>query len=199
MATVSAIYETGSVAAASKVSVQDWVLLLGACGIVIGLSTYGWKILGAMGVKMVKLTPSRGFAIELGASIVILVGSSLGIPLSTTHCTTGSTVAIGLAEGKKGSVNWKLFGKMFTAWMFTLVAAGANAAFLFSFATWAPSQYYPMNENNCLMTYGTLFNGTKEGYSGPVQVPQSSNLVTVLAGYPTTGDIVDIMAYNPPR
>ena len=50
-----------------------------------------------------------------------------------------------------------------------------------------------------LMTYGTLFNGTKEGYSGPVQVPQSSNLVTVLAGYPTTGDIVDIMAYNPPR
>ena len=47
---------------------------------------YGYKIMRAIGVKLAVITPSRGFAIELGAAIVIIIGSYLGLPLSTTHC-----------------------------------------------------------------------------------------------------------------
>jgi len=63
-----------------------WILALGGAGIGLGLLLYGYKIIQAIGVKLAVITPSRGFAIELGAAIVIIVGSYLGIPLSTTHC-----------------------------------------------------------------------------------------------------------------
>lgn len=33
---------------------------------------------------------------------LIIVGSYLGIPLSTTHCQVGATVGVGLLEGKGG-------------------------------------------------------------------------------------------------
>ena len=56
------------------------------------------QVIKAIGVKMVKITPSRGFCIELGAAWIIIIGSNLGIPLSTTHCQVGATVGVGLSE-----------------------------------------------------------------------------------------------------
>jgi sodium-dependent phosphate transporter len=79
-----------------------WVLFIGAFGIVVGLATYGYNIIRAIGVKMCKITPTRGYCIELGSAIVVVTGSYLGLPLSTTHCQVGGTVAVGLLEGSKG-------------------------------------------------------------------------------------------------
>lgn len=63
-----------------------WILGLGGVGIVAGVALYGYKIVAAIGVKIAKITPSRGFAIELGSAIMVIIGSRLEIPLSTTHC-----------------------------------------------------------------------------------------------------------------
>ena len=35
---------------------------------------------------MTKITPSRGFSIELGSTLIVVLGSRLALPLSTTHC-----------------------------------------------------------------------------------------------------------------
>ena len=90
-----------------------WILALGGAGIVVGLATYGYKIMNAMGVKMIAITPSRGYCIELGAALVVIYGTAQGWPLSTTHCQVGAIFAVGLFEGA-GGVNVKLFAK-FTA------------------------------------------------------------------------------------
>ena len=45
-----------------------------------------YKIIAAIGVKIAKITPSRGFAIELGSAMMVIIGTRLEIPLSTTHC-----------------------------------------------------------------------------------------------------------------
>lgn len=122
----------------NKSSVPEWILVIGGAGIVAGLATYGYNIMRAIGVKLVKMSASRGFAIELGAATVIVVGSRYGIPLSTTHCQVGATVGVGLMDGKKGVNGWLLL-KVITGWIITLVVVGFTAAAFFAQGVYAPS------------------------------------------------------------
>ncbi len=135
-ASVLAIYLNHSFS--SKSEVPTWVLVLGGLGIVAGLATLGYKIIASIGVNLVTVTPSRGFAIELGSALVVVTGSRLGLPLSTTHCQVGSTVGVGLLEGKEG-INWKLLLEVFLGWIFTLIVAGAVSAVLYAFTMETPS------------------------------------------------------------
>ena len=82
-----------------------------------------------MGVKLVSITPSRGYCIELGAAFVIIYGTAQGWPLSTTHCQVGAIVAVGLFEGT-GGVNLKLFAKTCFGWFITLVVVACTTAIL---------------------------------------------------------------------
>ena len=139
-----AIYESGEVSK-KKNDLGDnayWILSLGAFGIVIGLATYGYKILHAIGTKLTKITPSRGTCIELGSACVIIMGSRLGWPLSTTHCQVGATVGVGLLEGKKG-INYKILRKTVLGWIVTLVVVGGGTALLFVQGAYAPMAHYP--------------------------------------------------------
>ena len=104
-----------------------WILAIGGAGIVVGLATYGYKIMNAMGVKLTAITPSRGYCIELGAAFVIIYGTAQGWPLSTTHCQVGATVAVGLFEGFAG-VNGKLLATTVFGWIITLVIVGCTTA-----------------------------------------------------------------------
>lgn len=140
LAGVLAIYQTHGVPETSEVPV--WVLALGGVGIVLGLATLGYKIMASIGVNLVRVTPSRGFTIEMGAAIVVLIGSGLGMPLSTTHCQVGATVGVGCMEGKKG-INWSLLGEVFVGWMITLAVAGGVGAGVFFFAMGTPTLLPP--------------------------------------------------------
>lgn len=77
LAAIYSIWSTSSVETSS--SVPLWILLLGGTGIVLGLATYGYKIIQAVGIKLTKISPARGFAVEMGVAIVIVFGSRYGI------------------------------------------------------------------------------------------------------------------------
>ncbi|CAE8629877.1 unnamed protein product [Polarella glacialis] len=96
LAAIVGIHQTAKVD--SKVEVPIWILVMGGAGISIGLLTYGYNVIKSIGIKLAKITPSRGFSIEMGSSIVVIIGSNLGIPLSTTHCQVGATVGVGMCE-----------------------------------------------------------------------------------------------------
>ena len=137
-----AIYESGEVSKKKTILViMILILSLGAFGIVIGLATYGYKILHAIGTKLTKITPSRGTCIELGSACVIIM-ERFGWPLSTTHCQVGATVGVGLLEGKKG---YKLQNskKTVLGWIVTLVVVGGGTALLFVQGAYAPMAHYP--------------------------------------------------------
>lgn len=125
-----------------------WILGLGGVGIVIGLLTYGYKIIRAIGVKICKITPSRGFAIELGTATVIIIGSRLGIPLSTTHCQIGGTMGVAALEDmrKCTGMNSIVIGKSIMGWFLTLIIVGLTTALFISMGVYAPS----LVQNKCI-------------------------------------------------
>lgn len=80
------------------VSTQSWILLFGGIGICSGLWAWGRAVIRTVGTGLTRLTPSKGFAIELGAAISVLFASKAEIPVSTTHCKVGSLVILGLVS-----------------------------------------------------------------------------------------------------
>lgn len=121
-----------------KQDVELWILAMGGVGIVVGLAMWGYRIIQAIGVKLTKLTPSRGFSIEIGAAITVLIASEIGIPVSTTHCQVGATMGVGLVEVKASTVNWKQFFFICVGWVFTVLFTGFLAAMLFLVITRSP-------------------------------------------------------------
>src|SRR5690606_2134560 len=129
MAAVIGVVQSGSVSA--HTGVPSWVLLVGGVGIVIGLATYGWKVIATIGKKITELTPSRGFAAEMSAAATVVVASGTGLPISTTHTLVGAVLGVGLARGI-GALNLKVVGSIFMSWLITL-PAGAGLAIVFFF------------------------------------------------------------------
>ena len=118
-----------------------WILAMGGVGIGLGLLVYGHKITYAIGEKLCKITPSRGVAIELSSALVIITGSRLKIPLSTTHCQVGATVGVGLLENPKNcaGINCKIFGKTVLGWLVTCVIVGLTSALFISLGAFSPT------------------------------------------------------------
>jgi len=114
-----------------KSALPAWILLLGGIGIVVGLATYGFKVMATIGKKITELTPSRGFAAELGAATTVVFASTWGLPISTTHTLVGAVLGVGLARGIS-ALNLKVVGNIFVSWLVTL-PAGASLSVVFFF------------------------------------------------------------------
>ena len=106
-----------------------WILFLGAAGIVIGLATLGYRVMKTIGEKIVKLTPSKGFAAQLAAALTVVLASQLNMPVSTTHTLVGAVIGIGLVEGIS-TINVKSVNSIFLSWVITL-PAGALLSIIF--------------------------------------------------------------------
>jgi PiT family inorganic phosphate transporter len=126
-AVVSIVEHGGQVA--QKSALPIWVLLLGATGIVIGLLTYGHKVIATVGSGITQLTPSRGFAATLAAATTVVLASGTGLPISTTHTLVGAILGVGLARGL-AALNLKVIRTIFMSWIITL-PAGAILSIVF--------------------------------------------------------------------
>ena len=115
-----------------KSPVEPWMLGVGGIGIVFGLATWGYRVMETVGKKITELTPSRGFAAELGAATTIVVASRLGIPVSTTHVLVGSVLGVGLARGI-GVLDMRVVGRILVSWVMTLPIAATLSVFFFYF------------------------------------------------------------------
>jgi len=127
----------------SKEPVPIWILAFGGIAIVIGLGTYGWKLMSVLGNRLTMHSPSRGFSMELGASITVVVASYLGLPVSSTQSITGATLAVGLCNGDYKAMNWRMLGWIFFSWVLTLPIAGLISGCLLAIILNAPGWNTP--------------------------------------------------------
>jgi len=116
-------------------SVPAWVILLCAMAMGIGTSVGGWRIIKTMGVKLAKLEPQHGFAVETAAATAIELASRFGIPLSTTHTISTAIMGVGSAQGVR-KVRWVVAKDIVAAWLLTFPICGAIAFFLTKALLW---------------------------------------------------------------
>lgn len=121
LAAAIGVLTTGAISA--QATIPTWALALGGVGIVVGLATWGWRVIETIGKKITELTPTRGFSAEFGAAATILVASRLGLPISTTHTLVGSVIGVGLARGIE-ALDLRTTRHIVISWIVT-VPAGA--------------------------------------------------------------------------
>lgn len=96
--------------------------------LVVGLWFLGKEVITTVGSKLANIEPTTGFSAELGASIVILLATQFGIPVSSTHILVGAVLGIGLYNK---NANWILMKPIGLAWVITLPVAGLLGAGIF--------------------------------------------------------------------
>jgi sodium-dependent phosphate transporter len=137
LAAIWYIYQNNTVA--SKIDVPIWILCLGGAGIVTGLATYGVKIMEVLGKDITYISPSRGFSAELATALTVSFASKYGLPISSTQCITGGVIGISICDHNFKDLNWKIIGKIFLSWVFTMIVTGGISAAIFSQGIYSPN------------------------------------------------------------
>lgn len=114
--------------------------------------------MAVLGNKITLMSPSRGFTMELGAAITVILASQYGLPVSTTMCITGATLGVSLCNGDRTSspslpagceadffllsvraTNWRALGWIFLGWVLTVPVVGVASGCLMSIILYAPN------------------------------------------------------------
>ena len=142
--------------AISSTPVLDWMLGVAAVSLVLGLWFYGYNMMRVLGNRLTYHSPSRGFSMEMGAAITVLVAARNGIPVSTTNCIVGATIGVGIMSGGVSNVNWKIALFTLSAWLLTLPACAMMSGFLYAFGSFTPA----FGCARYTMSFSTTFNAT---------------------------------------
>ena len=81
--------------------VSKWPYWLGGIGIALGLLCLGYIVMETIGKKVLKMDFYKGFSCQFATANCIILGTRLGLPLSTTHCAVGSIFGIACASKLK--------------------------------------------------------------------------------------------------
>mmetsp|Transcript_13384 Transcript_13384/g.46596 ORF Transcript_13384/g.46596 Transcript_13384/m.46596 type:complete len:578 (+) Transcript_13384:69-1802(+) len=135
VAPIAAIWQTqrqGFVAA--NVRTPRWLYAYAGLGVAVGLAMFGKRVMRTVGRDCTKITPSRGFNIELGYSLASLISSAEGWPVSTTQLCIGAVVGVALVSGEdvSKSLNRKLLFTIFCSWVLTPFMSGIISAICFA-------------------------------------------------------------------
>lgn len=109
----------------AKAPVPPAAMLAFGISMVVGLWFIGKEVIRTVGTELTRMHPASGFTAELSAATIVLVASTLGIPVSSTHILVGSVLGIGVVNR---STNWSLMKPIAAAWVITLPSAGLLAA-----------------------------------------------------------------------
>lgn len=120
------VLRTGVVGASA--AVPPVAMLTFGVALIAGLWFIGKEVIATVGHNLTKLHPASGFSAELAAAAVVLLASTFGIPVSSTHILIGAVLGIGLVNAQ---ANWTLMKPIALAWVITLPAAGLLSAITF--------------------------------------------------------------------
>lgn len=130
MAAALQIINTQAVAFSSPITPP--MLLIGGLGIVVGLVTYGYKVITTLGHRITELTPTRAYCATISAALVTVVASGVGLPVSTSHIAVGAVMGVGIARGI-GALDLRVLTGIVVSWFVTVPVGAILAALIYYF------------------------------------------------------------------
>ncbi len=99
-------------------------VMLGGLAIVLGIVTWGYKVIETIGSKITHLIPLMAFAVQLASAVNVHIYTLFGIPVSTSHSIVGAIFGVGLVKGIK-VINFRILLDIFLCWVATPLVSGA--------------------------------------------------------------------------
>ncbi len=131
--------------------VKDMPQVPSVLSIALHLPSLKFSYSHQLGVRLLALTPSRGYSAELAAGLTISLASFYGIPVSTTQIIVGCEMGVGLTENIRTGLNFGVLFKTFLGWIWTILLSLGFCAILFSMGAYAPS----ITMSNAIKEYRT--------------------------------------------
>ncbi|KFY35019.1 hypothetical protein V494_06280 [Pseudogymnoascus sp. VKM F-4513 (FW-928)] len=138
LATVYTIWNSSKYELKKSSDVPIWVLAYCGAALSIGLWFYGYNMMRQLGNRITLHSPSRGFSMELGSAVTVVMATRLALPISTTQCISGATVGVGLCAGTWRAINWRMIAWIYFGWIITLPCTGIIAGCLTGIVINAP-------------------------------------------------------------
>jgi len=91
-------------------------------GMVAGSWLAGRRVTTVLAERITPMDHWEGFLANAVTAAMVAPGAALGLPMSTTHVSSGSIMGIGLQNSAK--INWRTVREMLLAWVVTLPVAG---------------------------------------------------------------------------
>ncbi len=105
-----------------KFQIRPAAFLLVTLGMVAGSWFAGRRVTKVLAEKITPMEHWEGLLANAVTAALVMPGAALGLPMSTTHVSSGSIIGIGLQNGN--SINWRTVRDMLLAWVVTLPLAG---------------------------------------------------------------------------
>ncbi|BBC71964.1 anion permease [Altererythrobacter sp. B11] len=109
----------------STAAIPSVAMITFGVALIAGLWFIGKEVIRTVGQELTQMHPASGFSAELSAAAVVMLASTFGIPVSSTHILIGAVLGIGIVNRQ---TNWALMKPIALAWVVTVPAAGLLGA-----------------------------------------------------------------------
>lgn len=116
-------------------TIPVWVILISISSTVLGTLLGGWRSIRTLGEKFYKIKPVHSFSTQLTSSLVVLMASISGLPVSTSQVVSSSVIGVGASE-RLGKVRWMVAGDILTTWLVTIPASALLSAGIYFVIDW---------------------------------------------------------------
>jgi phosphate/sulfate permease len=98
-------------------------ITIGGLAIVLGIITWGYKVIETIGSEITHLLPIMAFSAQLASAINVHIYTIFGIPVSTSHSIVGAIFGVGLVKGVR-VLNMRIMREIFICWLATPFVSG---------------------------------------------------------------------------
>ena len=98
-------------------------VIFGGLAIVLGIMTWGYKVIETVGSEITRLLPIMALSAQLASAVNVHLYTVFGIPVSTSHSIVGAICGVGLVRGVR-VLNFRIMKDMILCWLATPFISG---------------------------------------------------------------------------